>query len=486
MHDAETKERQQRANQILDELKAIRESGMTDRDILNEMHLRNVKVNIQENLQRQLALARVGIITPAASTSSVENDEIEEAPISEVVSHFVETFDRFKNTVNETSTEMDKFMKNVTSSVNFIPDMENFSRSTIGLTDAEKAAMRIISEGQDENGYYNPTKSAASTSSDSGSGRQEGRDGKGQGTPPRAADRLSERDIESILQEVEDMKTFDEVVRWAIKYPRPVLAQILRFRGEPVPKQAPRSTLAGILADSIIVEKRERGQIVADEEGFDRDQLSPVTDTEEEVQRRRQTGGSGVPGAGTGTGTRKRPPSAVGPTTVRIPPSPVYKGPQASAGAAAAGAAAARAKARAKDYSFEKDIFTRFLDTMKSAIDAFIDNDQIPSMPRMMPNLTELPSITLVTTLNLIMFSTYSVLHGTIVSFAKWAGGKVLPTHYIVFFVSAYCIALKKGLGTFFSSFLAIRMFRAFWGILSAVTGFENSVADNEEDETAF
>ena len=155
-----------------------------------------------------------------------------------------------------------------------------------------------------------------------------------------------------------------------------------------------------------------------------------------------------------------------------------YTGPQSTIGSRRKGAAS-----NLNAYSFEKDIFNRFTEKFRETVDHFIDGDDlIPNMPHM-PNLADIPNVTFMTSIKLLAFSAYSVMHGFIVSLAKWAGGKLLPSPYVVFGVCAYNIAFRKGLFSFFASFVVLRATRAMFAVFGALTGADAANGSEEEGE---
>lgn len=68
---------------------------------------------------------------------------------------------------------------------------------------------------------------------------------------------IDRRDLEAIVDGAFNFSSFDETKEWLIQFDRDLLVEALEFRGEVVPLYAPRSVVASMLADSIMIEKRQ-------------------------------------------------------------------------------------------------------------------------------------------------------------------------------------------------------------------------------------
>jgi hypothetical protein len=239
----ERRMRRRRASSILLEMKSIEKMEL--QSIVDELYSRDVHFNpLSERMVLAFELAqdrlstRFGDLEYQKTTKGHSGEASSSANMFQQLSEvFSDAFASFSPSKNSSSS----------SSLLQPPSSSSSSSSSsaaafpfFGSTPSEKEARRLIAQRLAQ--------------------REKERERKEVVAEVEAAP-LSEPLLAGLVAQALSMGSFDEVSQWARELPRTHLFQLLRLRGEvgTVPKYAPLSTVAAILADSIIIEKNGMG-----------------------------------------------------------------------------------------------------------------------------------------------------------------------------------------------------------------------------------
>ena len=399
-----------RADLIDNEISKIRKSGMPDISMARELQSLNIVFDMSGDLVYQLALARLGIPTPAEikmkfkePKKSTDSEEI--VALREVASDVKEVYTRF---VENVGAIVPSDIANVThmKSQQILNEKLNSAQEfvkNIGLTKMEQQAQALTSEMYSNAGVD--------------------RDTAGKSVPIP----LSKIEIAEQLVVAGKLATFDDVMRWARNKTRSEIAQLLVYRGVEVPEYSPRSSLAAILADSLLVDRTNSGVEHFDEDNnFGRNFIptGPIVDmgdTQRYRSSRDNLEGESArrvsPGGGGGRRTRKR----------------TYPDGR-----------------EMTSFFFEKELLGKFVNFFSRVINdvvgqaAFKDTSGGGKGTQFIRFLSRIIALGCKTAL----------------STASWAGGELLPPGQVLFIGSAYSIVFRKGIPSFFGSFLVIRILR--------------------------
>ena len=397
-----------RANRIEDELSRIEASGMTELSIARELQALRVKFDVSEDLARKLAFARLNISSQdSVGDSRIVDEEIQfddSKEFRETMTDLKGVYDRFVKNVEAVVPEV---TKNLTAAINQqtvgekLKTVEEYVRN-IGLTASEQQAQIMAS------------------------GSTVGFDGSTEGSsPPKNVDPLSESDILQKLSLADSLTSFDDVVRWAKKMSRSELAQLLIHRGEDVPQYAPRSTLAAILADSLLAARiNNDSDDNFYQNSFTRNFVPPGPSSSS------SSGAQIAPYENTSDSTRRRRTSS---SADKIPRKKGYND-----------------KREMSSFFFERELFTRFRETFLKGVENVMNYDRLTDMAS---GLSETPLTSGLT--NVVALGCKAII-----TIAVWAAGGAMKPSHVVFVCAAYSIILRKGIWTFLASFAVIRILR--------------------------
>jgi hypothetical protein len=405
-----SKDRQRRADLIDDEIWRIKSSGMSELSMTKELHSMNIKFNVSGDLAYQLALARQNISTgpeikDKAETEMKDSDSIEMKVIGETVTDLKEIYSRFVENVESIMPDVSANITSITSQQLISEKMrtaQDYVRN-IGLTKLEQQAQIMTSAtGPDATG----SNSDASTRI--------------------KATVLSESEITDALAAASNLASFDDVMRWAKNKSRNELAQYLRHRNEDVPTYAPRSALAAILADSLLVDKTNNGtNDFAEVDNFGRNFVS-----EEE------------PSGASRAANTSDPPRI----TARQPNSRKLR----EDGAKGNRKTKYRSSREMTSFFFERELLGKVSDFFSNMIKGVVSKE----------TLTGITTGTTGTQFTRFLSRMITLGCKASLTAAYWAGGEaILPSH-VIFIAAAYSILFRKGIWSFLASFIVVRIIR--------------------------
>lgn len=395
-----------RASIIEEELSRIKSSGMTDLSIARELQALRVKFDVSEDLVHKLAIARLNmskqVVGEDRRTVDDEAQFDDSKELLDTVADLKGVYDRFVKNVESVVPEV---TKNFTSAINQqmmgekLGTVAEYVRN-IGLTASEQQAQIIAS------------------------GSTSGSDGVlDSNNHPKKVDLLSEKDIIEKLTLANSLTSFDDVVRWAKKMSRSELAQLLIHRGEDVPQYAPRSTLAAILADSLLAARINRN---SDENfhqnSFTRNFVTPSSDS--------SVGAQIAPYENSAESSNTNRASS------NVDKKPRRKG--------------YNSKREMSSFFFERELFARFRDTFLKGVEDVMNYDRLTDMAS---GLSETPMTSGLS-------SAVALGCKSIINIAAWAAGGAMKPSHVVFVCAAYSIIFRKGIWTFLASFVVIRIIR--------------------------
>ena len=396
-----------RADLIDNEISKIRKSGMPDISMARELQSLNVVFDMSGDLVYQLALARLGIPTPAEikmkfaePKKSADSEEI--VALREVATDVKEVYTRFVENVgaiipseiaNVTYTKNQQILNEKLSSA------QEFVKN-IGLTKMEQQAQALTSEIS------------------SNAEAERGTSGKVIAIP------LSETEIIEQLAVASKLSTFDDVMRWARNKTRSEIAQLLVYRGMEVPEYSPRSSLAAILADSLLVDRTNSGVEHFDEDNDFGRNFIPTGHVVDTRDNQRPVSSRAYPD---GERTRRVSPGAGRRTRKKYP-----DGSQMTS------------------FFFEKELFGKFTRFFSRIVNDVVGQAAFNDIGGGGKGTQFIRFLSRMTALGC----------NTALSAAAWAGGEVLPPGQVLFIGSAYSILFRKGIPSFFGSFLVIRILR--------------------------
>lgn len=404
------KDRQRRADLIDDEIWRIKSSGMSELSMTRELHSMNIKFDLSEDLAYQLALARLKIsVKPEqndrAKTVTNDPESIEMKVIGDAVTDLKGVYSRFLQNVESIIPDVSANITSIASQQVISEKMrtaQDYVRN-IGLTKLEQQAQAMTSaSGPDTAGSIMD----ASTR-----------------VKPAV---LSESEITDALAVASNLATFDDVMRWAKNRTRNELAQFLTYRNEEVPTYAPRSALAAILADSLLVDKTNNGaNDFAEVDNFGRNFVSEE--------------GSSVTSRATDNPSATR-------ITARQPNARSLRDDDARGNRKAK----YRSSREMTSFFFERELLGKFSiffsDMIKSVVSA--------------EALTGITTGTTGTQFTRFLGRMITLGCKTCLTAASWAGGEaILPSH-VIFIAAAYSILFSKGLWCFLTSFIVVRIIR--------------------------
>ena len=419
-----SKDRQRRADLIDDEIRRIKSSGMSELSMTKELHSMNVKFNVSGELAYQLALARLHIsvgpeLKDSAGTEVKDSESTEMKVIEDTVTDLKEIYSRFVQNVESIIPDITANTTSITSQQLISEKMrtaQDYVRN-IGLTKLEQQAQAMTSvSGTD----------AVSNNAD-------------------ASTRiktivLSESEIIDALAVASNLASFDDVMRWAKNKTRNELVQFLTYRKEDVPTYAPRSALAAILADSLLVDKTNNGTNDFTEiDDFGRNFVSE----EESSGASREADTSDVPRI-----TARQP-------NTRKLREDYARGNRKSK---------YRSSREMTSFFFERELLGKFSDFFSDMIKSVVSKETLSGIT------------TGTTGTQFTRFLSRMITLGCKASLtaAYWAGGEaILPSH-VIFIAAAYSILFCKGIWSFLASFLVVRIIRE-------IAFFRESFSDSSE-----
>eukprot|EP00596_Hydrurales_sp_CCMP1899_P000521 CAMPEP_0119043794 /NCGR_PEP_ID=MMETSP1177-20130426/26054_1 /TAXON_ID=2985 /ORGANISM="Ochromonas sp, Strain CCMP1899" /LENGTH=529 /DNA_ID=CAMNT_0007012733 /DNA_START=23 /DNA_END=1609 /DNA_ORIENTATION=- len=410
--------REKKADLIEDELENIRSSGMTELLMIKELQILKVKIDVGGDLIQQLAFARLGIqlasivtkekkVSEDKKQKDLEYLQSDEAKaISSTVNDFKGVYDRFVKNVEEIKFEEIVFspMVNITSVIKndtvikqagTMNAVQKFTQN-LGLTKSELAAEAMFLD-----------KHIDSNSSDMSTSKE-----------VKKEVVLSASEIALSLAEASTYRSFDEIVYWARQKPRGVLAQLLEYKGDAVPKYAPRSALAAILADSLLV---DRGQETLDRDRFDVEDnfggpqapsfddmnLEREKESEEKKENRQVTSSVGTTGGNKFSNNNN----------MKKVKRKVNKEDMGS-------------------FFFEKELLQKFRNMFSDAI-SLIFSPEV---------LSDIETGTTRASFQNLLSQIISLGCRSAVTFATWAGGDLVSSKHVLFIATFYSLITKKGI----------------------------------------
>ena len=405
-----SRDRQRRIDLIDDEIWRIKSSGISELSMIKELHSLNIKFNTARDLAYQLALARlnisIGLDRNDGSETEIKDSESPEMKvIGDTVTEFKEVYSRFVQNVDSIIPDISANITSIASQQLISDKMrtaQDYVRN-IGLTKLEQQAqtMTSVSGPDSANGS---TDASAKTK----------------------AVVLNENEIIDALAVASSLSSFDEVMRWAKNKTRSELAQFLTHRNEDVPTYAPRSALAAILADSLLVGKTKDGtNDFAEMDNFGRNFISEG----ESSGGSREVAPSDIPRiASRQTNTRKIPDD-----DVRRIRKKKY-----------------RSNRELTSFFFERELLGKFSDFFSDAIRSVVSKE----------TFTGITSGTTGTQFTRFLSRMITLGCKAALTAAYWAGGDVILPSHVIFIAAAYSILFQKGIWSFLALLIVVRIIR--------------------------
>lgn len=405
-----SRDRQRRIDLIDDEIWRIKSSGISELSMIKELHSLNIKFNTARDLAYQLALARlnisIGLDRNDGSETEIKDSESPEMKvIGDTVTEFKEVYSRFVQNVDSIIPDISANITSIASQQLISDKMrtaQDYVRN-IGLTKLEQQAQTMTSvSGPD----------SANGSTDASSKTK--------------AVVLNENEIIDALAVASSLSSFDEVMRWAKNKTRSELAQFLTHRNEDVPTYAPRSALAAILADSLLVGKTKDGtNDFAEMDNFGRNFISEG----ESSGGSREVAPSDIPRiASRQTNTRKIPDD-----DVRRIRKKKY-----------------RSNRELTSFFFERELLGKFSDFFSDAIRSVVSKE----------TFTGITSGTTGTQFTRFLSRMITLGCKAALTAAYWAGGDVILPSHVIFIAAAYSILFQKGIWSFLALLIVVRIIR--------------------------
>ena len=408
-------ERQMRASLLRAELTEIRK--MTDIAVINELRSCGVQFDLvssgRNELDSLLAVARLDEDSDEKPSSAVAATS--KAMIGEVKDDLIEELTGVAQRLRENIQDLRRRPVQTSASESVrevITKVQKKSKSTM-YTKAELAASDLFESQKAERDY-----SLSGSRSRAGASRATG---------PLTRDELNGNITEAMLA----ANSFDSLLEWADTKSRDMLAQLLLSRGERVPKYAPHSTLASLLADSIMLEKR----------------LALTDDAKDMGDKAEEDSGTVESETVSEVASVKRP------VTTR------YR--------------AAKLE-RLSAYAPEKELFTKLRTLIAASFSNFFDVVSVSkrdsnNMGALFRDALTQPSF--IVGLGALIAVLCAAGADITVRFARWAGGPLLAPSQTLFIAVFFCLSRKRGLLTFFGTILALRFTR----LLLASAGLQNT-----------
>jgi Zn-finger nucleic acid-binding protein len=404
------KDQQRRAELIDDEIWRIKSSGISELSMTKELHSMNIKFNVSGELAYQLALARLNISVGPETKDSAET-EMKDSESTEM-KIFGETVTDLKGIYSRFVENVESLIPEVTANITSIASQQLISEKmrtaqeyvrNIGLTKLEQQAQTMTSA-------TGPDSAGSSTDA----------------SIRIKATALSESEITDALAAASNLASFDDVMRWAKNKTRNELAQFLRYRNEDVPTYAPRSALAAILADSLLVDKTNSGtNDFAEVDNFGRNFVS-----KEEP-------------SGASRAVETFDASRI---TARQPNSRKMREDDARSNRKSN----YRSSREMTSFFFERELLGKFSIFFSDIIKSVVSKETFNGIT------------TGTTGTQFTRFMSRLITLGCKASLtaAYWAGGEaILPSH-VIFIAAAYSILFSKGIWSFFASFIIVRIIR--------------------------
>lgn len=423
------KVKSKRVERIEDEVRRIEASKMTELSIINELHSLKMKFDVSEDLTQQLALARLGIPTPASVRENLQNGNNgqDSGVIADTVAELKDVYTRFVQNIEgvlpNTTVSIDSILNQDAVGAT-LKSVQEYAKN-IGLTKIEQEAQILTSEkneSENENRFVS-------------------RD------PISEMRILNDSEIINAMKFANSMESFDEIVLWAKNKSRSELSQLLEYRRESIPKYATRSALAAILADSILVyktnEKNDHSQnnfgrnFIANsntnrvEDDIPLGKIVPwviedINDLESFESGREISYEKNFRKSNDKKSNRKRLSNS----------------------------------REMSSFFFEKELFQKFSNVFSNSIKEIISQDVLDEIKN---GETQKSFTSFVS--RIINFC----CKGTI-SAAIWAGGKSFSASHVIFVATAYSLITKKGLWSFLGTFFVVRIFREMAFVRDAFT----------------
>ena len=223
--------------------------------------------------------------------------------------------------------------------------------------------------------------------------------------------------VRRALADVIALESFDDVYYFALSKSRAVVADMLRLKNVPVPKYAPLSTLAGFFADAVLAEKRKAM------EWLEGDQLVPDQSAPSTPSSKAATPPLRTP--------HRRP-----------TPSPSTRSFDA--------------------YEPERILLVKLLNFLTEKIPKAVGS--VINIENLYFSMRSVASVMFNSAFSYSVVSVLSLLAGAGSEIAsrlgRWAGGKLLSAHQVLFVASIYCIIMRRGILSFLGVLGVIRLFR--------------------------
>lgn len=390
-----------RAQLLFDEIVTIKRLFVADRDIINELRRRKIDFDPFLDIKDLiviLAVARLNAQQNVPSVSPTSSIAVERNVMDNISSLIGFVDDKLKEKSYVYS------VGNVTDAIGAaVQDVT----STLMLTDSEKIASEMVKKK-----YTKQTSVVTKSDSDSATEMDKVDVNK------VSINKMSPEEVQEINRQLEilcsNKSTFDDIVKCVEKRPRSHLIQLLDYRGEKVPKYAPQSVLAMIIADSVLggyVKKEMQQQLL---DGFEQ-----VKEEEVDTGRKRVK--------------RKYDVSAY------------------------------------DSFALEKDVVSEtFWGLKRTIMKVSKVLRKLPDSPKVVGILKKGTSKILTSSFTNSLITSVKIgcnlSLDTLVQVGRWAAGEqYLKPIQTVVLVSAYTMLRRKGLLTFLSSFLVIRLFRVIF-----------------------
>ena len=393
------------AAMLLDEIQKV--SALTDEEVIRRLHKQRIDItNVfdRNELDRKLAMMNVGLGPPPLTVAAPAAEAGTEVPTEDgaldIVNGLTNATKRLRESFEEPVTRANIRVGWALSETKSL--MAKIVPKDVAYTRAEVMARDVI-EGR--------AVDASFPSSDFNS--------------------ISDTQaLEQLLAEARQFATFDDVHDWALTKTRPTLSKLLRHLHVGIPKYTPQSTLASILADSIMLEKDVPLAAEAGEADMPRNSRSSS----------RSSSSSSTSSSSSSTDAK-----------------PIGKG-------------APRASRKVENSFTTYEPERELLDAMVSKTSRIL-TVTIPRIWRQVVNIENVDdlvrsSFRLVYTsplaAALLSFIRLASAAGNdlVQKMAQWAGGKTLAPSQSLFLASMYCILLRRGLLSFIGVLAAIRLAR--------------------------
>ena len=244
-------QRQADAAMLMEEIEKV--SVLTDEDVIRrlQMHYVHIADIIDRNeLDRKLAMINIGLgppptqpapsESPSSGSNTIESDvrfggnmlrDVEKMGLLEGIQGVSRRLrDSLQEPVANVKNEVGSIGKAFSETTS---RMSKVIPTDIAYTRSEMRARNVI-EGRCDAG-------------DAGAG--------GSATSAQNATATGGQELQRLWAKALQFNTFDDIHDWALAQPRSILVLLLKHHQIGVPKYAPRSTLADIMADSVMMEK---------------------------------------------------------------------------------------------------------------------------------------------------------------------------------------------------------------------------------------